>query len=281
MSLVPGFLLRGARSNYRILRTMTGDNTHISTIFKAAVVPHENARQLPDAPNWAIIKVADAKSMKCMTREQQVYHFPGVASAECFRKMYDVIDDNVRYQPDQDTDALIMSFLRATLTSCVVLESHQHVNTEFKPSNILISNLNTDSIITKVDDLGLVVPSNSFRECQPFAMRAPEVYLGAPCTEPSQVWAIAAMILEWVKPDWDLPRPEDVDDPIFKEQVAPDLGTISPFDKETRKVEMPQELRDLLRYMMVLHPEKRPSAMHVLASKEFRDFERFVGSWFG
>ena len=147
-------------------------------------------------------------------------------------------------------------------------------------------------------------------------MRAPEVYLGAPCAEPSQIWAIAAMLLVWIKPgvlgskgcpypliydswsmakikqlfpQWNIPRPEDVEDPIFKEQVdaarglgkvAPELEAISPFDEETRKVQLPQELRDLLRFMMVLDPDGRPSASDVLASKEFRAFEKFVVSLF-
>lgn len=77
-----------------------------------------------------------------MNRELQTYRLPGVASAECFRKMYDVIDNStialewldtslaeVECQPDMRTYSLIMTFLRATLTSCVVLENHKCVNT--------------------------------------------------------------------------------------------------------------------------------------------------------
>ncbi|PYI07048.1 hypothetical protein BO78DRAFT_418202 [Aspergillus sclerotiicarbonarius CBS 121057] len=319
-SLVPGFILRGARWNYRILHTITGDNTHISTIFKAAVFPHENADQHPDAPKY------DSRSVKCMDRERQAYQLPNVASAECFRKMYDVIDNStlalewlettlaeVVYRPDKDTYALIVSFLRATLTSCVVLEAHQHINTDFKPSNILLSNVNTSRITAKVGDLGVVVPSNYLFNGQPFAMRAPEVYLGAPCAEPSQVWAIAATLLVWIKPgvlgsqgcpyslindswsmakikqlfpQWHIPAPEDVQGHSFKDQVygarklgklAPLLEAIAPFDEETRKVEIPRELRDLLRFMMVPNPVARPSASDVLVSKEFRAFETFVG----
>jgi hypothetical protein len=32
---------------------------------------------------------------------------------------------------------------------------------------------------------------------------------------------------------------------------------------------MPTELMDLLRLMLVVNPDQRPSAIHVLASKEF------------
>lgn len=77
-----------------------------------------------------------------MDRGHDTYRLPGVASAECFRKMYDVIDDNtialewldttlaeVKYQPDMCTYSLIMKCLRASLTSCVILESYSCVNT--------------------------------------------------------------------------------------------------------------------------------------------------------
>ena len=76
-----------------------------------------------------------------MNREIQTYRLPGVASTECFRKMYDMIDNStialewldtiladVKYQPDKCTFSLIESVIRATLTSCVVLESHKCVN---------------------------------------------------------------------------------------------------------------------------------------------------------
>jgi serine/threonine protein kinase len=32
-------------------------------------------------------------------------------------------------------------------------------------------------------------------------MRAPEVYLGQPCTTPCQIWACAALLLCWLQPD--------------------------------------------------------------------------------
>lgn len=96
-------------------------------------------------PLSALIKVAlpsDATAMENMDRERQTYRLPGVASAECFRKMYDVIGNStvalewldttlaeVKYQPDMRTYSLITTFLRAVLTSCVVLEGHKCVNT--------------------------------------------------------------------------------------------------------------------------------------------------------
>ena len=75
--------------------------------------------------------------------ELHAYHLPGVASSQYFRKMYDVIDDNtialewldttlaeLKYQPnDTWTNSLIISVLRAALTSCVVLEDSKYVNT--------------------------------------------------------------------------------------------------------------------------------------------------------
>lgn len=77
-----------------------------------------------------------------MNQELRTYRLPGVTSTECFRKLYDVIDNDmiamewldttlaeVKYQPDMCTYSLITSVLRAVLTSCVTLECHKYVNT--------------------------------------------------------------------------------------------------------------------------------------------------------
>lgn len=141
-------------------------------------------------------------------------------------------------------------------------------------------------------------------------MRAPEVFLGQPCTEPSQIWAVAAMLLVWMKPGvlgagnsphpfineaWSMAKikrlfPEwnlyaalnkakrltvrtaiELAMRYSEEQEIP--RTISPFDEETLKIIMPDELRRLLRLMFVVNPHERPSASSVLTSEEFYDFQ--------
>ncbi|CAG8226735.1 unnamed protein product [Penicillium nalgiovense] len=57
---------------------------------------------------------------------------------------------------------------------------------------------------------------------------------------------------------------------------VPELQAILPLDEETKKVEMPQQLRDLLRFILVPDPKLRPSASSVLASSEFQEFENYV-----
>jgi len=159
----------------------------------------------------------------------------------------------------------------------------------------------------------IVVPVGSLLNCQPHAMRAPEVFLDKACTEPSQVWAVAAMLRCWIEPGilgvwdsphpllneawcmakikrlfphWDIPTPDEVNGHVLKAAVetakglgeeVPELQAIVPFD-EIRKVEIPLQLRDLLHLMLVPDPVKRPSALSVLASREFRAFEDFVES---
>ncbi|CAG8906065.1 unnamed protein product [Penicillium egyptiacum] len=133
-----------------------------------------------------------------MQLEVLTYRLPRVASAECFRKIYDMIVDStidlewldttlaeLEYHPNMRTYSLIRSLLRAAFTSRVVLEDYKYVNT--------------------------VVPVGELLNAQPYAIRAPEVFLGKACTEPSQVWAVAAMLLCWIKPGvlgaWDSPHP--------------------------------------------------------------------------
>lgn len=145
-------------------------------------------------------------------------------------------------------------------------------------------------------------------------MRAPEVFLGHTCTQPSQVWAIAATKLCWIKPGilgawdsphylineawstakikrlfphWRIPTPDEVEVDELKIAVehavnlsneAPELLDIPPLEQMMRAIEMPQELRDLLGLMMVVDPSARPSALSVLASREFWGFQEYVKS---
>lgn len=155
----------------------------------------------------------------------------------------------------------------------------------------------------------VVVPDGSLYNAQPHAMRAPEVFLGQPCAKLSQVWAVAALLLCWIKPGvlgawdsphplindawcmaklrrlfpgWHIPTPEQVERPTLKSAVESAVilsedeegpRWIAPFDEETQKFEIPDQLIDLLRLMLVVDPRQRPSASAVLESKEFKAFQ--------
>ncbi|PWY66567.1 hypothetical protein BO83DRAFT_451749 [Aspergillus eucalypticola CBS 122712] len=118
----------------------------------------------------------------------------------------------VKYQSSMHIYSLIVAFMGAALTSCVSYWKDTDVlNTDFKLANILLSGIETGYITAKVGDLGLVVPSGSLLNELPYAMHAPEVFLGHACAKPSQVWAVAAMLLCWINPGvlgvWDSPHP--------------------------------------------------------------------------
>lgn len=153
----------------------------------------------------------------------------------------------------------------------------------------------------------IVFPAGHRLNAQPYAMRAPEVFLGQPCTAPSQVWAVAAMLLCWINPgvlgawdsphplineawcmakikrlfpEWNIPTPNEVKRITLKNAVQSArrisdkesvMQAILPFEKETQKVKMPEQLRELLRLMLVVNPSERPSASYVLASREFKN----------
>lgn len=112
-----------------------------------------------------------------------------MASAVCFREIYDVtIDDDtgalylalewwditlpeIKYCLDSVIYILIREVLKAILNSCVILDAEGCVNTgmlyelekcwhllispDFKPANILLSDVDTSLITAKVGDLGL------------------------------------------------------------------------------------------------------------------------------
>lgn len=82
-------------------------------------------------------------------------------------------------------------------------------------------------------------------------------------------------------PGWVIPSPDEFERATLKAAVeiavrlseeGPIPQAICPFE-ETRKVEMPEQLRDILRLMLVVNPGDRPSASDVLASREFRAFQ--------
>lgn len=54
-SLTPGNILQGAHWNYRILSPVMGDHTHISTVFKAVIVPRMNTSDAPKAPQLLVM----------------------------------------------------------------------------------------------------------------------------------------------------------------------------------------------------------------------------------
>ncbi|CAP97567.1 hypothetical protein PCH_Pc22g02790 [Penicillium rubens Wisconsin 54-1255] len=199
---------------------------------------------------------------------------PLVASAQCFRKMYDMIDEST----------IALEWLDTTLA-----ELKYCPDMHYKPVNILLSGIQTNA---KVADLGLGEQlSRSAKLLQPYAMRAPEVFLGKACTELSQVWAVAAMLLCWIKPGvlgaWDSPllllnnawsmakiqrlfaywEISTSETDVLKATVESarclsevlELQSILHLDEETKKVEMPQQLRDLLRFILVPDPKLRPS----------------------
>lgn len=51
-TLAPGQKLRGAKWEYQIIEPLKGDDTHISTLFKARILPNN---QIANAPIWSAI----------------------------------------------------------------------------------------------------------------------------------------------------------------------------------------------------------------------------------
>lgn len=140
-------------------------------------------------------------------------------------------------------------------------------------------------------------------------MRAPEVYRGYPCTHAADVWALAVTVVELFNPnlfgfsDIDCNVPAEgwciaklillfggdlgplADDHIVRldfklarllaEGVheGKRILKVSSFDEEMQNVHMPQALQAFMKYLLVVDPDRRPSAAQALASKELRVFE--------
>lgn len=83
-------------------------------------------------------------------------------------------------------------------------------------------------------------------------------------------------------PNWNLQTPDEVEGHGLKTTVESarrmsreerDLQMIQPFDEETENMRIPRQLKDLLRLMLVVNPEERPSISYVLSSNEFSALE--------
>ena len=55
LSLAPGNILQGTYWSYHILNLVNGDNTHISSLFEAEVIPPEKSHNTPKFPQWSVI----------------------------------------------------------------------------------------------------------------------------------------------------------------------------------------------------------------------------------
>ncbi|KAI2642927.1 hypothetical protein GGS21DRAFT_544959 [Xylaria nigripes] len=394
-SLAPPRFLEGKLYNYHTIKPVGGSKDskgkQLSTVWKAKPSQSED---ITDIPKRAIIKMVppgDEGARASLECERALYQLPEVRNSSCFRKMYDDVNEDiialewldttladVKWNPfHMNSYRIIKEVLKAALESCVILTHLGLVNTginslslevkviphrltspDFKDANMLLSGINTNQITAKVGDLGQIIKSGTVHECQPLAMRAPEIWLLEPCTEAAQIWAIAAMILCWIKPgilgsrgspfftldqgwsmarlnklfpEWKFSIPnmeqlikeiedidlgddnsedfnsedlEDLEDLRYIEgnnvaeitfaddtvdgrlerrvvqwsqlKNAPEVYSALPFDQQIRSIFVKEEVRNILRLMLVVDPSKRPSASALLTSPEFRALEKLV-----
>ncbi|KAK4108828.1 kinase-like protein [Canariomyces notabilis] len=233
MSLTIGQVLSGARWGYCITEPLTGDGSHAALVYKARVSPGSTTSvNEQDMPEWAVIKCpSPLRAQRDFTRldlkrEWEAYQHPSIANSPYIRKLYDLIgnpedfdDKTGETRPclalewmdmtlqdltpklDKRAYKLIVAIIEAVMESILCFSEAKVVDTDTKPGNFLLSNIDTDHPTVKIGDLGLVLPCTHPRtNVQPLPMRAPEVFLGFPCTTKSQVWSCAASLLFWLKP---------------------------------------------------------------------------------
>ena len=139
-------------------------------------------------------------------------------------------------------------------------------------------------------------------------MRAPEVWRGLACIHQSEIWALGAMLLVWMNPGilgttgmngfitasiWSVAKlmllfpgwkgpPSDKEFRRDEFEIAEMLSRepdsvrsgekrvkVASLEEEMETMQVPVALRDLLRVLLVLQSEMRPSASEVLTSDEY------------
>lgn len=146
-------------------------------------------------------------------------------------------------------------------------------------------------------------------------MRTPEIWRELGCSHRSDVWSLAATVLVWLKPGilgfagakddlwpslWCMTKIMGLfpgwtalparTETIRKEAIAAKLlldtrdldrpkemyMNVHPLDDELQTMSISDELSNLLRYLLVPDPEKRPSAVDVLNSPQYQALLRVV-----
>ncbi|ODH35395.1 hypothetical protein ACO22_02918 [Paracoccidioides brasiliensis] len=256
--------------------------------------------------NLAFVKTAapnDQHAKENLKRECENYLL--IALGACFRKMCDAIGDptNISNSDGGGISYAAFEWLETTLAD-VEHRPGKHYKAANPPTYCSLT-------LTLMIYHESVFQSGSRCSAQPYAMRAPELWQGQPCTQPSQVWALAAMLLCWMKPgilgtggcptpmireswciaklmrlfpSWTVP-PLDNDVRQCEFSIWPKLSSTILHQRWNRFlfwrmsceiVHMPIELINLLHFMLIVNPDERPSAIHVLASNEFLALEKAV-----
>ncbi|KAF2125384.1 kinase-like protein [Dothidotthia symphoricarpi CBS 119687] len=224
MALRIGQILRGAKGNYELLRSLKG-----STVFKARVLSGSSTQA-----KWAIIKSAATESERmCLRREHRNYKIDKIASSPYIRALYDTIqldtsqDDTVHLSTSRDNASCLVfewmdhdlravtapefrsdsklpkAVCHGVLSALDVLKTLDAVHTDISPNNIFISDIDGRQPVAKLGDLGnskLIRDSSATQRAQCLPCRAPEVWRGQSCRHASDIWSLAVTLTTKLSP---------------------------------------------------------------------------------
>ncbi|PYI07494.1 kinase-like protein [Aspergillus sclerotiicarbonarius CBS 121057] len=210
MSLHIGQVICGKRASYQVMEPLKSP-----TVFKARVLPGSDINQ-----EWAVIKTAIGDLERvALQREYNNYQINGFASNRYIRTMYEAIGP-IESSNSNKSPHLVFEYMetvlrkvpsykfrdtqlprivsKSVLSALKVMRSQRMVHTDVNFNNVFISNLNGDSPVVKLGDLGMVL-EDGFREqrLQSLPSRAPEVWQGHGCFHSSDVWSVGVMLAQW------------------------------------------------------------------------------------
>ncbi|KAB8356516.1 hypothetical protein FH972_024099 [Carpinus fangiana] len=335
-----GRIVPGARWDYRLHQLLEGGMSQ-STVFKAEILPRKSDAR---PARWAAIKMApnNRASLEALEREYDIYSMHNVASKSCFRDLYDVIGGNLNAgagieglvfewmdctlanlspKKYQRNPVIIKAIVDAVLHGLIALEMGKLISNPtaycslVSTLSILLPKWAIWALVRPCNprQLGtclqiLVLPDGYRGAAQPFAMRAPEVYMGLGCIHRSSIWALAATLFCWVRPgvlgaansqipfsneawcivklrrlfpNWVVPPIEDdvcrcefeLADALIEEST-PRVLEVSSLEEELEATPTLPEIKDLLRFMLIIDAQLRPTAAEVLRSKEYLALEK-------
>ncbi|PWY87908.1 kinase-like protein [Aspergillus sclerotioniger CBS 115572] len=210
MSLRIGQVIYGKRASYQVMEPLKSP-----TVFKAKILSGSEINQ-----EWAVIKTAIGDLERAaLRREYNTYQINAFSSNRYIRTMYEAIgpietsnldasshlvfeymDTVLRKVPSDKVrgTTLPRNISQSVLSALEVMRSQRRVHTDVNINNVLISDLNGDSPVVKLGDLGMVM-QDGFDEqrLQSLPSRAPEVWQGHGCFHSSDVWSVGVMLAQW------------------------------------------------------------------------------------
>ncbi|KAL1858836.1 hypothetical protein Daus18300_009834 [Diaporthe australafricana] len=280
MALRIGQIFNGSKWNYRLVKQLgVEDKTITSKVFKAEVLPGVESVVDPRR-RWAVIKTSDSNHWESLKREYNQHSKPYIQSSPYFRQMHDTINpENITTWSPERPFCLVLEWMETTLAQLPAESYYQNPLIVYKIFQALLEGsaqlaksgqIHSDPELLGVNDIEDPFPPMTWCLAKIMRLFDPDATMAPP---PADAPEELHMCFRWARQLVVAPRKENPEELILQ---TPSYELWSELAVEEG---VPKEVLDMIRLLAVPNPEKRPSALQALASREFRALKSAADSW--